>query len=72
MSFLVLLTAGMHYIVMRMNHRRDTARVAYFTAAAQKVARGANGRRKVRVPMSEGGHEMLELIVEDGEVYLVS
>jgi hypothetical protein len=73
LSFLVFLTAGMHYVVLLMNHKRDQSRVAYFISAAQKVARGANGRRKVRVPMSEGGGgEMLELIVQDGKVSLVS
>jgi hypothetical protein len=70
-SFLVFLTAGMHYVVQHLNHRRDTARVEYFTTAALKVARGAAGRRKVRVPMSEvAGSESLELVVDDGAVYL--
>jgi len=73
-SFLVILTAGLQYVVMQMNHKRDTARVAYFTSSAQRLARGANGRRKVRVPMTEGaqGGESLELVVDDGNVYLVS
>lgn len=57
-----------------MNHKRDTKRVAYFQESALKAARGASGKRKVRVPMVEGaiGGDQLELVVEDGNVYLVS
>ncbi|BEJ11901.1 hypothetical protein CspHIS471_0203610 [Cutaneotrichosporon sp. HIS471] len=70
--FLTLLTSGLHYVVLRMNHARDTRRVTYFTAAARKAASGAKGRRKVRVPMVEGatGGESLELVV-DGEAVLL-
>lgn len=67
--FLVLFTALMHYIVMRMNYARDSKKVEYFTEAALRQARGSN--RKVRVPFYEGSNQSLELVVEDGWVYLV-
>lgn len=72
--FLVLLTSGLHYVVLRMNHSRDARRVVYFTEAARKAASGAKGRRKVRVPMVEGGvgGESLELVVDGDTVLLVS
>ncbi|EJT52418.1 endoplasmic reticulum protein [Trichosporon asahii var. asahii CBS 2479] len=66
--FLVLFTALMHYVVMRMNYARDSKKVEYFTEAALRQARGAN--RKVRVPFYEGSNQSLELVVEDGWVYL--
>lgn len=64
----------MHYLVLRINYTRDIARVAYFTEAAQKAARGAQGRRKVKVPMVEGGlgGDVLELVVDGDQVLLVS
>lgn len=68
--FLVAFTALMHYVVMRMNYARDSKKVEYFTEAALRQARGAN--RKVRVPFYEGSNQSLELVVEDGWVYLVS
>lgn len=73
-TFLTLVTASLHYVVMRMNYKRDTRRVAYFTEAARKAASGAKGRRKVRVPMVEGsnGGETLELVVDGDAVLLVS
>jgi hypothetical protein len=72
--FLTLLTSGLHYVIMRMNHARDTRRVNYFTEAARKAASGAKGRRKVRIPMVEGamGGESLELVVDGETVLLVS
>lgn len=72
---MVILTAGLGYVVQLLNYSRDTKRVAYFTEAARRAARGTTaGRRKVRVPMIEGsvGGEQLELVVENGHVYLVS
>ncbi|KAL1406012.1 hypothetical protein Q8F55_007695 [Vanrija albida] len=71
-AFLVLLTAGMHYIVLRLNYARDVRRVAYFQGAARRLARGAAGRRRVKVPMVEGvvGGEGLELVVEGEDVFL--
>lgn len=70
LCFIVLVTALMHYVVMKMNYARDSKKVEYFTEAALRQARGAN--RKVRVPFIEGGVQSLELVVEDGWVYLVS
>lgn len=72
-TFLTLLTTGLHYVVLRMNHTRDKRRVNYFTEAARKVASGAKGRRKVRIPMVEGsnGGETLELVVDGDTVLLV-
>ncbi|WOO83513.1 putative J domain-containing protein [Vanrija pseudolonga] len=71
-TFLAVLTAGMHYIVLRLNYARDVRRVEYFKTTAQRLARGAQGRRKVKVPMVEGavGGEGLELVVDGEDVFL--
>lgn len=63
----------MHYIVLRLNYARDVRRVDYFKTTAQRLARGAQGRRKVKVPMVEGavGGEGLELVVDGEDVFLV-
>ena len=71
-------------LVMRMNYNRDAKRVAYFENTARALAgavkepktsvgQPVKRRRKVRVPMVEGneGAGTLELVVEDGHVYLV-
>lgn len=70
--FLVILTSGMQYVAQRINHAKHTKRIQYFSETARRAARGASGRRKVRVPMMEGamGGESLELVVDGEDVYL--
>ncbi|KAK4685282.1 hypothetical protein P7C73_g4869, partial [Tremellales sp. Uapishka_1] len=75
-AFLVGLTSLLHYLVMQLNYNKDIKRVEYFENTAKVSAGskkdGVTRRRKVRVPMIEGseGSGMLELIVEDDQVYL--
>lgn len=71
-------------LVMRLNYSRDAKRVAYFETTAKALAGTAREpktsagqpvkrRRKVKVPMVEGneGAGVLELVVQDGEVFFV-
>jgi DnaJ family protein C protein 1 len=78
--FLVFLSSLFHLLVMKLNYNKDAKRVAYFDKAAkagvgkEKEAASKGRRRKVRVPMVEGSDSggLLELVVEDGVVYVVS
>ena len=54
LGFLVVLSTGLHYVVQRMNYKRDLARIEYILSQAKLAAWGpkmipAGGRRKVRL-----------------------
>ncbi|KAL7421491.1 hypothetical protein Q5752_004378 [Cryptotrichosporon argae] len=72
LGFLALLSSGFQYLFLRLNHARDLGRVRYFDMAARKAAGNAQGRRRVKVPMVEGGFgaDVLELVVDGDDVYL--
>lgn len=51
--FLVILSSGVHYVVQRINYRRDLARIERFVSEARSAAWGPRmvpleGKRKVR------------------------
>jgi DnaJ family protein C protein 1 len=87
LAFLVVLTSGLHYLVMRLNYARDVRRVAQLVDAARLAAWGpklvpVDGRRKVKVPLSgaaradENGNvfsgRTIDVVVESsGDVFLV-
>jgi hypothetical protein len=52
--FLTVLSTGLHYVVQRLNYKRDLARVEHILGQARVAAWGpkmipASGRRKVRL-----------------------
>jgi len=66
--FLTVLSSGLHYLVQRMNYKRDLARIEYILGRAKLAAWGpklipAGNRRKVKVNL--GGPPHLD---EDGDV----
>ncbi|TFY83478.1 hypothetical protein EWM64_g534 [Hericium alpestre] len=69
-TFLILLSSGLHYVVQRMNYRRDLTRIEHIIRVARLTAWGqkmvpADTRRKVKVNL--GGPPRLN---EDGNVIL--
>jgi len=68
LGFLIVLSTGLHYIVQRMNYKRDLARIEHILKQAKLAAWGpkmipSGGRRKVKVNL--GGPPRLD---EDGNV----
>jgi len=68
--FLTLLSTGLHYVIQRLNYKRDLARVEHILSQAKQAAWGpkmvpTGGRRKVKVNL--GGNARLD---EDGNVLL--
>jgi len=68
LAFLVVLSTGLHYVVQRMNYKRDLARIEHILGRAKLAAWGpkmipAGSRRKVKVNL--GGPPRLD---EDGNV----
>jgi len=54
LAFLVVLSSGLHYVVQRMNYKRDLARIEYILSQAKLAAWGpkmipTGSRRKVRL-----------------------
>lgn len=54
LAFLVVLSTGLHYVVQRMNYKRDLARIEYILSQAKLTAWGpkmipVGSRRKVRL-----------------------
>jgi hypothetical protein len=52
--FLTLLSTGLHYVIQRLNYKRDLARVEHILSQAKQAAWGpkmvpTGGRRKVRL-----------------------
>jgi len=85
--FLTMLTTGLHYIVQRMNYRRDLARIEHILKQAKLAAWGpkmipAGTRKKVRVnlggPPRVGGDgnvvmgKSIDMVVENnGNVFML-
>lgn len=68
LAFLVVLSTGLHYVVQRMNYKRDLARIEYILSQAKLAAWGpkmipTGSQRKVKVNL--GGPPRLD---EDGNV----
>jgi len=54
LTFLVVLSTGLHYLVQRMNYKRDLARIEYILGQAKLAAWGpkmipTGSQRKVRL-----------------------
>ena len=84
LSFLVFLTSLLQYVVQRINHNKDLARIELILVRARKAAWGpklipVNGQRKVKVNLGDEhdedgdvvGSKFLEMVVDDEGVYLV-
>ncbi|KAI0268247.1 DnaJ-domain-containing protein [Gloeopeniophorella convolvens] len=85
--FLTILTSGLHYVVQRMNYKRDLARIEHILEQARSTAWGPKmiplgNRRKVKVNLGgsprldEDGNVVngrsIDMVVEsDGEVFMV-
>jgi len=80
--FLTLVTSGLQHVISQYNRTRDLARIERFVRLAKAAAYGpkgvpVEGKRKVRVPLSEAGPDepkgsgrMVDLIVDGTDVYL--
>jgi len=80
--FLAVLTSGIQHIIQRYNRTRDLARIERFVRLGKAAAYGPKavpieGKRKVRVPVSDIGDEsggargrMVDLLVDGENVYL--
>lgn len=85
--FLVVLTSGLHYLVQRLNYKKDLARIERFVSDARSAAWGpkmipVEGRRKVKVSLGgqarydEDGNPIngrsIDMVVEgSGDVFIV-
>jgi hypothetical protein len=85
--FLIILTSGIQHIIQRYNRTRDLGRIERFIRLGKATAYGpkglvVEGKRKVRVPVSDvgdesgggprgGGGRMVDLLVDGEQVYLV-
>ncbi|KAI0053576.1 DnaJ-domain-containing protein [Auriscalpium vulgare] len=86
--FLTILTSGLHYIIQRMNYKRDLARIEHIIQQAKLTAWGpklvpAESRRKVKVNLggpprydAEGeviNGKSIDMVVEsNGEVFILA
>jgi len=83
--FLIILTSGIQHAIQRHNRTRDLGRIERFIRLGKATAYGPKGlviegKRKVRVPVSDvgdesgrgprGGGRMVDLLVEGEHVYL--
>ncbi|KAG6821629.1 hypothetical protein H0H93_000138 [Arthromyces matolae] len=78
-TFLIVLTSGLHYMVQRMNYKRDLERIERFRQQAKAAAWGpkgipVEGQRKVKVNL--GGEEGLsnrsiDMVVDGSDVYIL-
>ena len=85
LSFLVFLTSLLQYMVQRINHKKDLARIELILVRARKAAWGpklipTGGQRKVRVNLGDEhdedgdvvGSKFLDMVVDEEGVFLVS
>ncbi|KAI0832395.1 DnaJ-domain-containing protein [Trametes gibbosa] len=86
LTFLVILTSGLQYLVQKMNYNRDLKRVEQIRDQARAAAWGAKmtpleGQRKVRLNLGGGprmdedgnviGGRMVDMVVEGDNVYIL-
>ncbi|KAI0349414.1 DnaJ-domain-containing protein [Trametes cingulata] len=86
-TFLIILTSGLQYLVQKMNYNRDLRRIQEIRDQARAAAWGAKmtpleGQRKVKVNLGGGprldedgniiGGRMVDMVVEGDNVYIVS
>ncbi|KAH9853494.1 DnaJ-domain-containing protein [Lenzites betulinus] len=86
LTFLVILTSGLQYLVQKMNYNRDLKRVEQIRDQARAAAWGAKmtpveGQRKVRVNLGGAsrldedgniiGGKMVDMVVEGDSVYIL-
>lgn len=83
--FLAILTSGIQHIIAQYNRKRDLKRIERFVRLGRAAAYGPKGvpiegKRKVRVPIIDGGEDsgnaragrMVDLLVDGTEVFMVS
>ncbi|KAI0375616.1 DnaJ-domain-containing protein [Pilatotrama ljubarskyi] len=85
-TFLIILTSGLQYLVQKMNYNRDLRRIREIRDKARAAAWGAKmtpleGQRKVKVNLGGGprldedgnviGGRMVDMVVEGDNVYIL-
>jgi len=85
LTFLILLTSGLQYLVQKLNYARDLARIDQIVTSARTAAWGPkmtplNVPRKVKVPLGGGTYDgdgeympgkTLEMVVDGDQVFLI-
>ncbi|KAI0677599.1 DnaJ-domain-containing protein [Trametes maxima] len=86
LTFLVILTSGLQYLVQKMNYNRDLKRINEIRDQARAAAWGAKltpleGQRKVKISLGGGprldedgnvvGGRMVDMVVEGEKVYIL-
>ncbi|KIJ99385.1 hypothetical protein K443DRAFT_680008 [Laccaria amethystina LaAM-08-1] len=81
--FLTILTSGLHYIIQRINYKRDLERIQVIISKAKAAAWGPklvpiDGRRKVKVNLGESRDDdgyvetkWIDVVVDGTHVYLL-
>ncbi|KAG6829601.1 hypothetical protein H0H92_004070 [Tricholoma furcatifolium] len=81
LTFLVILTSGLQFVVQRMNYKRDLERIERIMQQARAAAWGpklipVEGQRKVKVSLGGSGDEgpssrWLDMVVDGQNVYIL-
>ncbi|TDL29572.1 DnaJ-domain-containing protein [Rickenella mellea] len=86
LSFLIILSSGLQYVVQRLNYKNDLARIERFVGEARLAAWGPKmlpleGRRKVKVNLGGRGYmdedgnwitgKLIDMVVDGGDVFIL-